>query len=304
MKESTWLGYIDAFIAAGDFAANTVKSYRITLARFVHEIRPHKRGWEGRAIGWKGELAEQMVPRSVSHHITCVRSFLKWCGGMGYAAVNPMMAVKIRVTKSGDRSILSDAEVRKLLAVKLSTGSDICDERVARDRAILMIMLYTGMRVSGVRMLDIEDIKTRNKVTLVYYVGKGHIGKDAFAVLRPQVVEAVDVYLESGGRSRKQDVGPLFIAPNNRISESGMRRAVNGRFAEAGVDRPGITIHSLRHTAATKAYRAGVSTGEIQRMLDHKSPATTELYLHEIKRVDKPPEMSIDYGEDEPDANV
>ena len=297
-KQKAWAGYVKSFIVAGDFSDNTHKSYRTVLAKFLADVSPWKAGWEDRAIKWKSRLTKSLSPRSVSHRITCVRSFLKWCQGMGYVTRNPMLAVKIRMTQSHDQRGLTDPEVKRLLNISSAKDSDAGKGRVARDRAILRLMLHTGLRITGTRMLDIKDFKKRDGFTLAYYIGKGHSGKDAFVVVPPAVMSVLHSYLKAGGRSFKGAAGPLFVIGEDdqkRISESGMRTALNRRFVEAGVSGPGVTVHSLRHTAATKAKASGASLEEVQRMLDHQSPTTTELYLHELDRMEKPAELGIDY---------
>ena len=299
-KKPTWESYVEAFISAGDFSDNTRKSYQTVLGQFLTDIQPGGKGWETRAIGWKSSLSKTRAPRSVAQRITCVRSFLRWCAGMGYVDRNPMLAVKVRMTQSAAKRALTDAEVQKLLSVTREVGDTLSSkERSSRDVAIFMLMLHTGIRITGARMLDIEDFKDRGELTLAYYVGKGHIGKDAFVVIPGAVLASIEAYLEDGSRSLK-DTGPLFLVGDDsqkRMSESGMRTALNRRLEAADVLGPGVTVHSLRHTAATRARKSGASLRDVQRMLDHRSAATTELYLHELDRMDKPAELGIDYGE-------
>lgn len=148
-----------------------------------------------------------------------------------------------------------------------------------RDRAILMVMCYAGLRLNETCMLDRADIDFEDRTILVRFA-KG--GKWRRVGLNPKVAAALTSYLGT-----RADAEPaLFL--------SGRRRRINWRTVEAMLDRyvavvpdlaeidarTPITPHVLRHTFATSLLRATRDLGIVQRAMGHSSIATTSIYLH------------------------
>jgi site-specific recombinase XerD len=146
-----------------------------------------------------------------------------------------------------------------------------------RDRVILMVGLYCGLRVSEIVGLEVPDIDLAEGMLMVRE-GKG--GRDRAVPIPSRLLEALRSWL--GTRT----TGPVFPSPAGtaplsvRTVQRIIKRAAR-KAGIAGVDRPGrVTPHKMRHTFATTLLQEGASIREVQELLGHASVATTEVYTH------------------------
>jgi integrase/recombinase XerD len=160
---------------------------------------------------------------------------------------------------------LSEAEAHRLLRAS---------EEDPRDHAILVVMAYTGLRVSEVVGLDCEHVDLAER-TISVVSGKGD--KDRLVVFANQTAVALRRWME-----HREPTGhdALFInRRGGRITQRSVQRIV-GRYAEAAGIRKRVTPHVLRHTMATTLLRHGADIRIIQELLGHASVATTQIYTH------------------------
>ena len=144
------------------------------------------------------------------------------------------------------------------------------------------------------------DIKTVGGDPYLYVQPKGHDGKDSPKYLIPLVKEAIDDYLNS--RSAKvTPKSPLFTSTSNRskggrIATTTLSTMLKGLLINAGYDSDRITPHSLRATAATTAFEAGLTLFEVQQLMGHCDPATTEIYIKDqsVLSIEKKGRTAID----------
>ncbi len=159
---------------------------------------------------------------------------------------------------------LSEEEVKRLL--------DAARED-PRDYAIISLLAYSGMRVSELCNLRLEDVDFEERII---YVRSGKGDKDRIVVISPQVVEAIENYLYM----REDDMEYLFSSrKSSKISRVQVFRIVKKYAEKAGI-RKEVTPHVLRHTLATTMLRRGVDIRFIQQFLGHSSVATTQIYTH------------------------
>lgn len=148
-----------------------------------------------------------------------------------------------------------------------------------RDFAIVTLFLNCGLRVSEMAGISLRDV-SRDFETL-RVIGKGN--KERFVYLNDACKSALQAYLEV----RPQDPRPeakdaLFISRNrNRISVQTIQWLIYKHLREAGLDRPGMSVHKLRHTAATLMYQYGhTDVRLLKEILGHEALSTTEIYTH------------------------
>jgi integrase/recombinase XerD len=94
---------------------------------------------------------------------------------------------------------------------------------------------------------------------------------------------------------------PLVAAVGNRaggqrLSRRGIRHVVDGYLRQAGLKRPGVSDHALRHTAATLAYKYTRDLRAVQHMLGHADPRTTARYAHLVERLQQNPALAVPVG--------
>ncbi len=159
---------------------------------------------------------------------------------------------------------LTEEEVRRLLSAAQDNP---------RDYAILSFLAYSGLRVSELCNLKIEDVDFQERVVRVHS-GKGD--KDRIVIVSQHAIEALEEYLST----RDDSLEYLFSSrKSERITRVQVFRIVKKYARKAGIKKS-VTPHVLRHTLATTLLRRGVDIRYIQQFLGHSSVATTQIYTH------------------------
>ncbi|WP_245667770.1 tyrosine recombinase XerC [Actinomadura macra] len=147
-----------------------------------------------------------------------------------------------------------------------------------RDLAVLEVLYGTGVRVSELCGLDIDDLDTSRRTVRV--VGKGD--RERTVPVGDPAVRAVQDWLRAGRPALANgESGPaLFLgARGGRLHATSARRIVHARIAEVG-EVPDLSPHGLRHSAATHLLEGGADLRSVQEILGHASLQTTQLYTH------------------------
>lgn len=158
--------------------------------------------------------------------------------------------------------VLSELEVRRLLE----------SARNLKEQAMLMTLYGTGLRLSELLHLRIQDIDS-SKMQVRVLEGKG--AKDRNVVLSQALLEVLRRYFQ-----QYRPVSWLFYGrtPQQPLDERVVQRMVRGLSQKAGL-REGVTTHSLRHSFATHLLEHGTELPYIQQLLGHRNIQTTMLYL-------------------------
>jgi len=211
---------------------------------------------------------------TVNRAKAALRSFGHWLVDTGLASRNPAAGLSIRRTATGQSpSTLSDPERKRMLReVGARKG-----EAAARDRVILELLLSTGIRLSELVGLDIADVDLDGKRITILAKGGNTETRFLNADLRRRLRRYV--------RQRNQvltDSPALFLSNRgSRISNRQVQARFRQWLAWAGIDRPGLSPHSLRHTFGTRLYRKTRDLVLVGRALGHKTVEATSIYVHQ-----------------------
>jgi len=211
---------------------------------------------------------------TISKIISTVKSFFNYLEEEEIIVKNPTR--KIRVPKKICRipSVMSKYEV-DLIIRSVDFAPLRCRKNNIRDRLVLSLLYYTGIRKSELLNLNWTDINL-SKSFIIIRRGKG--GKDRLIPLHKEVSMLLDKYLYK----RLPLITDALI-----IGEQG-KRMCNGSFVYllkmyltlSGLKRKGYTAHSFRHTFATHLIEAGVDLFKVQKLLGHASLDTTKIYIN------------------------
>lgn len=175
------------------------------------------------------------------------------------------------------KELFTDAELADLLE-----GVQIDGERVpiidsTRDRALLAVLAYTGLRISEAAALRPCDIR-RNGITQLHVrYGKGK--KERTVLLLDTGLPYLDAWLRERDGS---DDAPIFLTTTgNAITQQHADRVIRRAAGRAGIPRT-ISAHTFRHYFTTRARHNNWSMGELQIQLGHSSSRTTEHYCHAL----------------------
>ena len=150
----------------------------------------------------------------------------------------------------------------------------------ARDRAILETLYSTGIRVSELVALNMEDIDFLGEV--LHIRGKGK--KERITPIGSSALQVIQHYMEFRNKRSQNNTNfdnkVLFVNKHGRrLSTRSVRRKMDKYLKMAGLD-PSISPHTLRHSFATHMLNNGADLRSVQELLGHQSLSTTQIYTH------------------------
>lgn len=271
-----WLAFIDV-------SSNTATTYKRALKNFFAWLAKNNASTVSRdtVIDFRQSCLETLSPSTCRLYLVAVKLFVKFLASKGVCAdfTANLKSVKVN-TEIHSRQALSVDESRQVFHSMRGSG-----EKALRDKAIVGLMLATGLRCIEICRLDVEDIEKRGNKLYLKVHGKARSGKVDKVLLPVQCACLIKDYLNLRGSVDKKS--PLFVSTSRRCKGQRLQTQTISRLAkkvlvEAGFDSPSITAHSLRHSFATAAIRAGVDLRQVSKALRHKSVVVTEIYLHDI----------------------
>jgi integrase/recombinase XerD len=260
-------------------SANTVEAYGRDLRRYVRHLGGMGiAGWAavGRAEvqAHLGELVRLgLSPRSQARALSAIRSLHALLYAEKLAPANA--ADEIDSPRAG-RTLpepVGREDLERLLA-----APDVRRPAGRRDRAMLELLYATGLRVSELVSLELNDVDLESRVL----VARGKGSKERLVPVGAPAAEAVKLFL-AGARDallkgrRSKD---LFVTPRGRrMTRQGMAKLLS-RYARAAGIRRRISPHKLRHSFATHLLEGGADLRAVQEMLGHADVTTTQIYTH------------------------
>lgn len=272
---TNFLNYIK--LQKGD-SPHTLRAYKNDLEEFFNfaQFEPEKI----EPVVIRGFISEQILKgkskTTVARKLSTLRSFFSYLYSEGFIKINPARVVSSVKTKRAIPKFLTVDDAFKLVEAPSEDKFT-----VQRDRAILELFYSSGIRVSELCGLNLEDLDLREG--LIKVRGKGK--KERIVPIGQKAKEALKKYLAIRQilRIKKKlslDETPLFI--NNRgqrISDRQVRRIVEKYAKFIGVLEK-IGPHTLRHTFASHLLMEGADLRVIQELLGHASLSTTQIYTH------------------------
>ena len=210
------------------------------------------------------------------------------------AGGNPVHGVKRPKieTNEGKTPALGDDQAKLLL-----DAPDTETVKGLRDRAILAVLLYHGLRREEAAQLTTADLLERRGIKHLRVHGKG--GKIRFLPLHPVAAERIYAYLERDSE-RAPSPGPLFRSIRGQTTGAGV--TANGLYTvvahwarAAGIEVDGLGVHGLRATAATNALEHDADIAKVQMWLGHANISTTRLYDRRGQRPEDSPTYKVKY---------
>ncbi|MDP7030567.1 MAG: tyrosine recombinase XerC [Phycisphaerales bacterium] len=210
---------------------------------------------------------------TMARKIATLRSFHKWLERTGVISRNPMTVIRTPRQRRRLPKAITVQDVEQLLAAPEADTLLGC-----RDRAMLETLYSTGIRVSELVGIDLQDVDEAGQALIVR--GKGR--RERIVPLGTHALRAISDWIAMRNRHGHEIVGaePLFINRHgNRISTRSVRRKVSKYLQQAGLD-PDISPHTLRHSFATHLLDNGADLRAVQELLGHRSLSTTQVYTH------------------------
>ncbi len=218
---------------------------------------------------------KQYSKATIARKLATLRSFYKFLVKRAQVSSNPVVAVRTPKQEKKLPRFLEYEEVKKLLDTP-----PVSSWLGARDRAILETLYSTGIRVSELVALNMDDIDFLGEV--VHIRGKGK--KERIAPIGSSALQVIQHYMEYRNKRAQSnsnfDSKVLFVNKHGRrLSTRSVRRKMDKYLKMAGLD-PAISPHTLRHSFATHMLNNGADLRSVQELLGHQSLSTTQIYTH------------------------
>lgn len=271
------------------YSPNTLSAYRNDLSQFIAHLesrRPPSGEGDERSDDWssvdKATIVDFMIAlkereyssATVARKVAAVKSFFHFLLIERILADDPTATLDSPRVKKHLPQTLSPSDVDRLLeAPSIDEGP-----KGIRDTAMLEALYATGMRVSELVALDVDDVDLAASTIRCY--GKG--SKERIIPLYPRVVDALERYLETARDRYVKDrlERALFLNPRGRrLTRQGLWLIIKQYVENAGIEAD-VTPHTLRHSFATHLLDGGANLREVQKLLGHSKVSTTQIYTH------------------------
>lgn len=292
-----WRGLVATFISSQDVKESSRALYTRTLSQYFLWIEQRGKALinltRQDVLEYKDSLQQQSLSSlTISSYITAVRKFYEWAEGEKYY---PNIAKGIKTPRRQQafkKQHLTDDKSAELLEHFKSLS--------LRDYAIVNLILRTGLRTIEVVRADVGDITFKGNRRVLKVWGKGHIEKDDFVVLSEKAYEPIKEYLQT--RKAVKSGEPLFTSTSNqnsggRLTTKTISSICKDGLRAIGLDGKEFTAHSLRHTTAVAILKHGGQLTDVQSVLRHSSPVTSQIYTESVKeelRLQNAPELTLD----------
>ena len=210
---------------------------------------------------------------TMARKLATLRSFFKFCNRRGMTSNNPMITIRTPKQEKRLPKFMTEDQMTKLLGTP--RDGEVLG---ARDKAMLECMYSTGIRVSELVGLNMDDVDFTGAVIRVRGKGK----KERLAPVGNSALSAIRKYLSYRipPAPGAPVGGAMFVNKHGqRLSTRSVRRKLDKYLIEAGLD-PDISPHTLRHSFATHMLNHGADLRSVQELLGHQSLSTTQIYTH------------------------
>ena len=254
-------------------SAATIRAYQTDLSQFIAFLHANNVSIQTPADVEKVDVMEylsalakkELTGIARARKMSALREYFRFLEGVGVITKSPTTGIETPKREKNGRQVLRPDEYTKMLSL---AGAN------PRDYAILQVFLQTGIRVSELANLKIEDIDFIKPSITVR--GKGSVQREI--ALEKKGVHALRSYLlVRGVASTSQRV--FLNYQGEPISERGIRKLVVKYRKEAGITKK-ASCHTLRHTFATCKAEKGVPAYQLQQWLGHANLNTTQIYVH------------------------
>jgi len=272
------------YLSVKNFSPRTIEAYQHDLSKFVEFLeslnRANVKTVSRDDIGlFLSHLKNEGYKKpnsaiTMARKIASIKSFFKWLTRRKVLKENPAIDIETPKIPEREPSYLTQEEYQRLLAtVKFKATPYYC----LRDLAIVGMFLGTGVRLSELVGLKLENINLQESQESICVRGKGN--KERTIPLNANVLNALATYLK-----KRPEVESKFLFLSrlgDGLSTGGVYHLIKRYLKEADIKKEKVGVHSLRHTFATSLLNnQNVNIIHIQQLLGHKKLETTRRYLH------------------------
>ncbi len=255
------------------YSENTISSYKRDLSKVDKYIKKNFKTLSKNDIqAYIQYISKEENSSSVSRNISTLKSFYKFLEINKYCKNNPIFTITNPKKRQKLPKVLSEEEVNKLLDINLNTDYDY------RNKAMLELMYSSGLRVSELINLNVNDIDLMNSTVRIF--GKG--SKERIVPLNNYASEALKNYIlyHRATLFKHGENNYLFLNNHgNKMTRQGFFKILKKIALENNI-KTDFSPHTLRHSFATHLLKYGADLRSIQELLGHSDISTTQIYTH------------------------
>ena len=272
--------YIDR-LSASNIPNNTVAAYKRDLSKFVDfaissGITDYSEVSSDFVSAFKQHLIDSgLSVSSSSRTLSALRSFFSVLVEDGIMDSNPAKAIHNDKPKTRDTNILTQKEIDLLL-----NQPDQNEPKGMRDRAMLELLYATGLKVSELIDLNVDDVNFQ-----ISFINVGSGSKERYIPLYKLALKSLSNYVQNGRKMliTSPDEKALFVnCSGERMTRQGVWKILKHYADMAGI-KTDITPHTIRHSFAAHLLQNGADIRDIQEILGHSDIASTQRYAQFLK---------------------
>ena len=261
--------YIEYLEKIKGYSKNTITSYKTDIKKYFEYINTKNKNYYEIEKYVQSLSKSKYAKSTVNRKIVSISSFFNWCINQKKLNIKDIKQIKNIKTERKLPTILTSNYINNLLdTIPTSTSKEI------RDRTIIEILYSSGLRVSELTNLKVNDLKNNKSLKVL---GKGN--KTRILPMTDKSYNYMNLWLSKYRSEYKNEKSGNYIflgVRGGKISDREIQRIVNLRL--------GTFPHSIRHTFATHLLDGGADLRVVQEMLGHTDPSTTQIYTHVSKK--------------------
>ena len=271
--------FLDYIVEEKGYSSNTLAAYRNDLSQFLEFVRPRATSWEGVSHNlimdyiMTMKADQEYASSTVARKVAAIKSFFHHLVDVGKLEDDPTATLDSPKIRKRLPKAISAEELQSLLAEPAAEETP----KALRDRALLEVLYGTGLRVTELVSLDVDDVNLASG-TLRVVRPKDKAGR--IVPIHERAIEPLREYLERARIQLLRDPQEKALFLNHRghrLTRQGLWLIVKHYVREVGISED-ITPHSLRHTFAAHLVEKKADLEYVQELLGHANISTTQVY--------------------------
>ena len=263
--------YMNYLIIERQLSSNTIDAYKRDLYSFFNYVNKGYKGVDKKdIINYISSL--DINPKSINRHIVTLKNYFNFLEKNSLIDINPCEDITGLKTKKSIPRVLSEEDIDKLLDINPTNAFEY------RNKAMLELMYSSGLRVSELLNLNVNDIDFDLNIVRIFGKGSKERIMPINEIATSYLYEYINIYRKTLLKNKVSDI--LFLnSRGESLSRQGFFKILKEIARDKGIKKE-LSPHTLRHSFATHLLNHGADLRSIQTMLGHENIETTQIYTH------------------------
>ena len=265
--------YMNYLIIERQLSSNTIDAYKRDLYSFFNYVKKKYNNITKEDItNYIKYLNSELNPKSVNRHIVTLKNYFNFLEKNSMININPCEDITGLKTKKSIPRVLSEEDIDKLLDINPTNAFEY------RNKAMLELMYSSGLRVSELLNLNVNDIDFDLNIVRIFGKGSKERIMPINEIATSFLYDYINIYRKTLLKNKINDI--LFLnSRGEKLSRQGFFKILKEIAREKGIKKE-LSPHTLRHSFATHLLNHGADLRSIQTMLGHENIETTQIYTH------------------------